>query len=387
MNLRLLSLVFAPFAFGTSAFVFIGLLDPMAKDFGVDVSIVGQLQTAFALACGIGGPILARLLARYDRKPLLLIVMAILTVMNIASAIAPQFGQIAGIRFAGGLFAALTLPLATTLAVGMVPEVKRPAAIATVLAGYTLAFLVGLPLGSVLGDAYGWQAAFWLAAAISVLAFVFIAIGAPANIMAAQAGDAGFKAALRGKNIILMSLTLLCFMATFCTVSFIGPVITRFSGIEGGAIGAVQVANGVGSLLGLTLGAVLAKLPAQRALTLMIGAILASQLLFSIGMIFDLGVLALPLLLLAMITGSGALFATSPIIQTNIAQTAGPAATIAFALNGSMLYFGQGLGASLGGLVSTFVGLTWIGLAGTCVALLALALSTQLAEAKPQAAL
>lgn len=380
MNLRLFSLAFAPFAFGTSAFVFIGLLGPMATDFGVGISVIGQLQTVFALACGIGGPILARLLARYDRKPLLLLVMAILTVMNIGSAVAPQFGQIAMIRFAGGFFAALSLPLATTLAVNMVPEIKRPSAIATVLAGYTLAFLIGMPLGSVLGDSFGWRSSFWFAAAISGLALAFIGIGAPTKIIAVEAGDAGFKAALRGKNIILMSLTLLCFTATFCTVSFIGPVITRFSGLDGAAIGAVQVATGVGSLLGLPLGAMLAKLQTQRALAMLFCATVGSQLLFSIGMYFDLGVLALPFLLIAMIAGSGALFATSPIIQTNIAQASGPATTIAFAFNGSMVYFGQGIGASLGGAVAAAVGLAWIVVAGAVMALVALAINFRLGK-------
>lgn len=369
MNLRLISLVFAPFAFGTSAFAFVGLIDPMAAGLGIGVPLAGQLQTVFAIACGIGGPVLARLLDGFDRKRLLLLVMLILAAMNAASAMAPGFGSIAAIRIAGGLFAALTLPLASTIAVNMVAEINRPAALATVLAGYTLAFLIGMPLCTLLGDTLGWRAAFWFAGAISIAAVVVIAIGAPAGVSAPQLAGANFKGALQGDNLRLMAITLLGFAATFATVSFIGPVITAFAGLEGAAIGGVQVATGIGSLLGLPAGAALAKLPIRTALAGLISVTAATQALFSLGMLVDLEWIALPALVLTMALGSGALFATSPVIQTQLAKSAGPAATIAFALNGSMIYFGQGLGATLGGTVTAISGIAWVGIAGSLVAI------------------
>ncbi len=372
MNLRLLSLVFGPFAFGTSAFVFVGLIDPMARGLDISVPLVGQLQTAFAIACGIGGPILARLLAGVDRKALLTLVMTILVVMNVASALAPDFASIAAIRVAGGLFAALTLPISSTIAVGMVPEANRPAAIATVLAGYTLAFLIGMPMGTILGNAYGWRAAFWFAAAIALVATIAIAIGAPGKVAAPHPAGGGFKAALKGDNPHLMVVTLLAFVATFTTVSYIGPVITAVTGLKGAAIGGVQIATGIGSLFGLPVGAVLARLPVRRALLILLSVTGATQLMFSVGMTNDLGGLAIPLLVLVMAMGSAALFATAPVIQTRLAQNAGPAATIAFALNGSMIYFGQGLGASMGGSVTATLGLGRIGLAGASVAAIAI---------------
>ena len=378
MNLRLLSLVFAPFAFGTSAFVFIGLIEPMADGLSVGIPAIGQLQTVFAVACGIGGPILARLLASFDRKRVLLGVMAILAVMNLATALASSFELIAAIRFAGGLFAALTLPLSTTIAVNLVAEDKRPAAIATVLGGYTLAFLIGMPVGSVLGDMFGWQAAFWFACAICLVALVILALAAPARIEAPDMGAQSFASALRGDNALLMGITMLSFCATFATVSFIGPVITKTSGLTGAAIGAVQVSTGVGSILGLALGAWLAKLPPRRGLAILVATTAITQILFALIMLNDLGALALVTLVLAMTAGSAALFATSPIIQSSLAKSAGPAATIAFALNGSMLYFGQGLGAALGGWVTAQFGLAWVGLAGTIVALAALAMIASL---------
>lgn len=94
----------------------------------------------------------------------------------------------------------MTGPVATSLAVSMVPDEKRPTAIATVLAGYTLAFLIGMPLGSVIGDAFGWRMAFWFAAAISMFAFLLIAVGAPKGVVIPIAGGNSFKSALAGEK-------------------------------------------------------------------------------------------------------------------------------------------------------------------------------------------
>ncbi|WOJ95439.1 MFS transporter [Congregibacter brevis] len=378
MNPRLLSLAFAPFALGTSAFIYIGLIEPMSKDLGVGIASVGQLQTAFALACGIGGPILARLLSKFDRKLLLVGVLAILAIMNLGTALAPDLITMGSIRFAAGFFAALTLPLATTLAVTLVPEELRPKAIATVLAGYTLAFLIGIPVGSILGDLYGWRSAFWLAASISTVACAVIGLFAPAHIHAPEPGASSFRRALVGENPKLMLITMLSFGATFATVSFIGPVITASTGITGSGIAAIQISTGIGSLLGLPAGAMLAKLTARAALSILLSAILLTQLLFSMGMLFDLGMLSIPVMVFTMAFNSAALFATTPVAQTKLALAAGPATTIAFALNGSMVYSGQGLGSSLGGAVTSSIDLGWTGVAGAIAALLALLLAQRL---------
>lgn len=388
MNLRLLSLAFAPFAFGTSAFVFVGLLTPMSEDLGVGIPVIGQLQTVFAVACGIGGPILARLLSKYNSKRLLVIVMALLMLMNIASALAPQFGAIAMIRFAGGLFAALSIPLASTIAVNSVAEIDRPRAIATVMAGYTLAFLFGMPIGSALGDLYGWRAAFWFAALISFLAVLIIGYGTKRTISTApplksskelpaqtptlsQNSNISFRSALAGDNFSLMVISLLSFLATFMTIAYIGPVITKATGLEGTAIGGVQIAMGIGGIIGLPIGAYLGRLPIRRALLLIMGVICVTQILYSTAMMFDLGWAALPILILNMTLGSAAIFANLPVVQTRLALKAGAAATIAFALNSSMVYFGQGIGATFGGLVTASFGLSYVGLIGALLASLA----------------
>ena len=312
MNPRILSLVFAPFAFGTSAFVFIGLIDPMAEGLGVGVPLIGQLQMVFAIACGFGGPFLARLLSGVDRKRLLVGVLASMVAMNFASALAPDFVTLAGLRFLGGFFAALTIPLATTIGVNMVPEARRADAIAAVMAGYTLAFLLGMPLGTILGDAFGWRAAFWFAGGVAVVAALLIALVAPGNVKTPQLAGANFKTALSGENPKLMTITMLAFVATFVTVGYIGPVITQTTGLTGAAIGGVQIATGIGSLIGVPIGALFARLPVRKALFILFVLAGLTQVAFTLGMRFDFGGLSVPFLIVTMALGSAALLQRPP---------------------------------------------------------------------------
>jgi DHA1 family inner membrane transport protein len=373
VNSRIISLVFAPFAFGTSAFVFIGLIDPMAEDLGARVPLIGQLQMVFAIACGIGGPFLARLVSRVDRKRLLVGVLAGMLAMNIGCAVAPDFVSLALWRFVGGFLAALTIPLAVTIGVNMVPEARRADAIAAVMAGYTLAFLLGMPLGTILGDAFGWRAAFWFAGGVAFTAALLIALAVPANAEIPQLAGANFRTALGGENLKLMAITMLGFVATFVTVGYIGPVITQTTGLTGAAIGGIQIATGVGSLIGVPVGAFFARLPHRKALFILFVAAGLTQTAFALGMYCDFGAVSVPFLIVTMALGSAALFATTTVVQARLAATSGAAVTIAFALNSSMVYFGQGIGAMLGGGIIASAGLSMTGLAGAATAILGLA--------------
>jgi DHA1 family inner membrane transport protein len=372
LNFRLITLCFAPFAFGTSAFVLLGLIEPVAIDLNVSVATVGYLQAAFALSCGLGGPFLARFTSHLDRKRMLIFVMFVLVLLNAITAVATSFTFILYLRLATGMFAALTLPLATTIAVSMVSDDKRASAISTVLIGYTIAFLLGIPTGSILGDAFGWQAAFGFAAIISAFGLLMIAFFAPAHVAIADLSNINFKSALVSDNPRLMLTSMLIFFATFSTVSFIGPVITATSGVVGEGIGWIQIATGVGGLIGLPVGARLAKYGLRIALICLLAVTFLTQVLFSLGMMFDLSMLTLPVLLIAMASGAAALFASLPIIQAKLSQNAGPATTIAFALNGTMLYLGQGLGAALAALIISAFGIAWLGALGAVVSLICL---------------
>lgn len=377
----LLVLMLAPFSFSTGAFVFAGLLGPMAADLGVSVAAAGQLQTAFALSCAVGGPVLAGATARFPRKTLLVSVLCVLAAGNALCALAADFRFLMAVRVAEGFVGALTLPLASAIAVASVAPERRGAALAVVFAGIALAFLVGVPLGSLVGSLHGWPAAFWLASAIAGVAAVLVTLLVPKRgDMMPPAGRA-FRTVLHWPLTGLLSLTFIAFGATFTTVAYIGPIITRLTGLTGGGIGAMQVSVGLGGILGLALGARLAGRQGPVLPALFVATIVA-QSLYSVGLLVGIGgVAGIVLVAVAATCGSAALFAASPVIQTRLAAGAGGAATLAFALNGSMVFLGQGAGAALGGLVSTGAGVEVVGLVGASVAAAGLLMAVRVTRA------
>ena len=353
----------APFAFATSTFVHAGLLEPMAGELGVSLAAAGQLQTAFAAASAIGGPVLAGLTAGLDRKRLLIGLLLVLAVTNALAALASGFGPLVAARLAGGGLGALILPVASMLAVSGVRPEQRPAAI-------TLAFLIGVPLGSLVGAEFGWRAAFGFAGAVAVAAAVGVALLADGGVGGAAAPKGAFRAALTEPGWRLMSLTLLSFTAIFAAIAYVGPIVTRLTGATGGAVGGFQALIGVGSLVGLVLGARLATRPLAAVTAGLFVVIALAQALLGLGVALRPGPTAgLLITVVGIAVGAAALFALMPIVQSRLAATAGSAATVAFALNGSMVFAGQALGAALGGwVIALGGGLAGAGLAGAAVA-------------------
>ncbi len=373
----------APFAFATGAYVFAGLLEPMSEDLGVSIPVVGQLQSAFAIASAIGGPILAVLTNRFERKKLLVIVLLTMAVANAASALATSFPVLAIARATAGLIGALTLPVALAIAVSLVAPERKAAAIAVVFAGTALAFLVGIPLGSVVGAAYGWPASFWLATGLALAAALGIGLLIPETSSPPPPPEGALAAATRAPAKGLLALTFLSFLAAFVSVAFIGPLVTALTGLEGGGIGVMQLFIGVGGLVGLVVGARLSATMGLRALTPLMLTVMVSQAGFTVGQLVNLGSgLSIVFTAVTIGVGAGALFALSPIIQAALADIAGAAATVAFALNGSVVFFGQGLGAVVGGGVIDQTGLLWTGLTGATIALMALGLTQRLRHAE-----
>ncbi|MEO0681053.1 MAG: MFS transporter [Pseudomonadota bacterium] len=366
----LIALLLGPLAFSTGAFVFGGLLSPMARDLAVSVNAVAQLQTAFAVACALGGPALALASRALDRKALLIAVLLVLAAVHAGSALAPSYEVLLALRLLGGFVGALTVPLASTLAVALVPPELRGRALAVVAAGTALGLLIGIPVGSLVGAAFGWSAALWYTAGLSLLVAGSVAILVPPRAApAAAAGGGGAAAALSRPLASLYLATLLAFAATFASIGLIGPIVTRLTGLTGGAVGLMQILIGIGSLLGLVLGARLADGVGRRALAPLFCAIAATQVLFAAGLSWAPPGLAGGLVFaLAALPGAAALFASLPVVAADIARRAGGAATLAFALNGAMIFLGQGLGIGLGGAGFSALGLPGAAAAGAALA-------------------
>jgi DHA1 family inner membrane transport protein len=347
----------------------------MAEALGTSIARVATLQAAFAFACALAGPPLAHVTRNLPRKGLLLATLVLLTLANLLSALAPGFGELMLLRILLGGFGALALPLAMAIGVALTPEAQRPRAVAAIYAGVAFGLMLGVPAGSLVGGAFGWRASFALAAALCALSLLLVAWRVPRLPALPLPPRAS---ALSGRAWGYLGVTLLAFTAMFTLVGFIGPVIARLTGYGAGGIAALQVLIGVSCLLGLRLGAALAG-GARGGLPLLFAGIALGLLLLvhplALGGASLYGLLAM---VLSALIAPAAQFGTAPLVQTRLTQEAGPAATFALAMNGSMVYLGQGLGVSLGAGAVALGGLTAAPLTGAMVALAGLALSLML---------
>ena len=363
--MQLFSLLLVPFAFTMGGFAFSGLLDPMARDLGVSVAQVGTLQSAFALTCAVSGPLLARITARLPRKRLLLATLVVLTALNLASAFAPGFGELMVLRVMLGLFGALALPLAIAIATILALPEKRAKAIATVYSGVAIAMMLGVPMGSLAGATFGWEYSFALTAAVCALTLLLVWQNVPAVEHDASGPQGG---RLPASSFAHLGVTFLAFGSMFALVGYLGPVITALTGFNGQGIAAYQMLSGVGCLAGLVVGARLASAKGMSVLALLFAGIFASLIVVGLPLVFEIsGPWGMLFMFLSVAIGPVALFATAPVVQTRLAEAAGPSATFAFALNGSMVYLGQGTGIAIGAAAIGVSGLAGAPMAGAAL--------------------
>jgi len=369
----------ASFATATQSFVFAGLLAEMAEDLGASVAQVGQLATAYALAFAVAAPALAALLARHDRRRVIVGGLLLLAVLNLVIVLAQGFPAILSLRVAAGIAAAAVVPAASAAAFALAPPERRGRAMALVIGGTTAAFLLGIPLGSVVGEVFGWRGCFAFAAVLALAAALAIA-GAVPPVPGDGGRTGGGLAALRLPGVArMLLLSLAGFAAVFSIAAYIGPVTNRVSGLTGGGVGAVQALVGVASLAGLPIGARMADRGGAGAAWLpaaILGANLLQAALLA-GLAEGSG-FGLPLQALSVLVSAGALFALATVVSARLATLAPEARGFVMACNGSAVFLGQAAGAALGGAGIALLGLAGAGIAGTLAALPAFWLASAL---------
>jgi DHA1 family inner membrane transport protein len=358
------------FAVGTQSFAFAGVLSELARDLGITIGHAGLIVAASSITFAVGAPIAARLVANVERRCVIIWGLIALTAVNLLCAFAPSFALLTALRVTAGIATAFVGALATVAAASLVPPEKRGRAFAIVLGGLTIAFVLGVPLGSVVGGLYGWRATFAMSALVCLLSLVLITASVPR--IAPAAGDRPkFGDVFSNTSVMrVLALTLLGFSATFTVVSFVGPVITATTGLSGAGVGALQAFIGLGSFAGLTIGGIAAdrgkgQITAALALAVMACSLCLYWLALSAPQA-SVPALAMGLL---MFVGASALFSLIPVNLAAITIHAGPSAPIALALNGSLVSLGQGIGALFGGTLTDVFGASAMGPGGALIAI------------------
>lgn len=364
VNPRIFLLTFAALAFGSGAYVFGGLLAPMADDLEVSVAAVGQLQAVFVVAAAIGGPVLTFWGGMLDRQKILVIALASVTVFTGLCAFVSGYEFLLALRILAGAAGGVIMPAAASAAAALFPGDRRGRAIALVLGGMTLAFLLGIPIGNLVGELFGWRATFIFASSLAGFACLANLIWLP-QIPPVAATEKPRVEWLRA--IPLVSLTLLSFASTMSVVSYIGPILELETGIQGSNVGVFQAVIGIGALCGLLVGGRIADGRRGRRFVMVgFGLIFLAQLIHFAELEggAPAGSLTVTLVAWAIFSSALALFAIMPIVQARLISIAPAASALLLAVNGSMNYLGQGVGAGLGGLALRNFGPSSVALVG-----------------------
>ncbi len=359
LPIALLALTAGAFGIGVTEFVIMGLLIEVGTDLGVTTSTAGLLISGYALGVVVGAPILTIGTARWKRKNVLLALMAIFVAGNIGCAIAPNYGLLMIARivtaFAHGTFFGVGSVVATQL---VAPE-RRASAIAIMFTGLTVANVLGVPLGTWIGQHSGWRATFWAVAVIGVLALAVIAIAVPADREAPKSSDWRSDLNVLASRPVLLGFltTVLGFAGVFAVFTFIAPLLTRITGYGAAAISPILLLFGGGMVLGNLFGGRLA----DRALKPAIYITLALLTAVLMSMDWLLGSKTGALIAVASLGFTG--FATVPPLQLWVMSNAkGASESLASSFNIGAFNLGNAIGAWAAGSALDHLGIravTW----------------------------
>jgi len=351
MPLALLALTVAAYAIGTTEFVIVGLLPTVATDLHITLPLAGLIVSVYALGVTFGAPVLTALTGKLGRKPLLLGLMALFIAGNALAALAPSYGVLLSGRvlsaFAHGVF----FSVGATIAADLVAPDKRASAIAMMFMGLTVAIVTGVPLGTFIGQTFGWRATFWAVAGLGLVAFAAIALLLPANLKREE--PAGLMEQVRvlgsGRLLIVFAMTALGYGGTFVTFTFLSPLLQEVTGLSESTVSLVLVLYGAAIALGNVVGGKVADRDPVRALVVLFALQAAVLVLFTFTALS-------PALALVTLAALGFLsFANVPGLQLYVvamAQRHRPAAVdVASALNIAAFNLGIAAGAWIGGMV------------------------------------
>ncbi|TDC12538.1 MFS transporter [Streptomyces sp. 8K308] len=382
MPIALLALAIGAFGIGTTEFVVTGLLPEFEAEFGVSTPTAGFTATGYALGVLVGAPLISVLAGRTARKRLLMTMMGLFTVGNALSAVAPEFWVLLVGRVVSSLAHGAFFGVGSVVAARLVAPARRASAIALMFTGLTVANVVGVPAGTLLGQQVSWRLTFAAIAVVGVLALAGVVALVPAG--AGEDPEAGGApagggprhvrrelAAFRDAQVLLaMAMTVLGFGGVFAAITYIAPMMTDAAGYAESSVSWLLVLLGVGMVIGNLVGGRYADRAPTRMLYVSLAALAVTLAAFTLTAHDRLGAaVSLPLI--------GAFgFATVPPLQKRILDNAAQAPTLASAVNIGAFNLGNALAAWLGGLVlSAGGGATTPNLVGAAMAASALALA------------
>lgn len=376
MPIALFALTLSAFAIGTTEFVIVGLIPTIASDLGVSLPSAGLLVSLYALGVAVGAPLLTALTGTVPRKPLLLALMVLFTAGNLLAWQAPGYESLILARIVTGLAHGVFFSIGSTIATSLVSKDKAASAIAIMFTGLTVALVTGVPMGTFIGQQFGWRETFLAVSLLGVIAFLGSLVFVPRHIRHSKpASIVKQLAVLKQPRLLLVyAMTAIGYGGSFIAFTFLAPILQQVSGFGEGAVSLVLLVYGISVALGNIWGGRLAD---RR------GPIIALKLIF---LLLAAVLLALTftaanawLAVLTVLLWGAVAFGNVPGLQVHVVRQAErytpDAVDVASGLNIAAFNLGIAGGAWVGGHIVASIGLIHTAWIGSLVVLIALALT------------
>ncbi|EPM5662760.1 MFS transporter [Vibrio alginolyticus] len=285
MPLALLALTLSAFAIGTTEFVIVGLIPTMASDLNVSLPSAGLLVSLYALGVAVGAPVLTALTGNWKRKYVLLSVMALFVLGNLLAWQAPGYNTLVTARILTGLAHGVFFSIGSTIATGLVSKEKAASAIAIMFTGLTVALVTGVPLGTWIGQTFGWQATFLIVAILGIIALIGSALLVPSNLKQPPATklSSQVKVLTQPRLLLVYAITALGYGGTFTAFTYLAPILEEVSGFGSSAISLIMLVYGVSVAFGNIWGGKMAdSMGPIKALTAIFSGLIVVLLVFSV---------------------------------------------------------------------------------------------------------
>jgi MFS transporter, DHA1 family, inner membrane transport protein len=341
------SLLFGNFVIGTGVLLPAGLLNVLGSDLGVTPSTAGLLLFSGGLVVGVGAPILAGFTSSIDRRLLLTVSAAIYAIGHVLAALAPEFWSLLIIRTITMIAAALFTPQAAATVGLIVPAEKRSQAIAFIFLGWSMASVVGIPLGSILAAQIGWRTTFFAMGGLSAVAMIGVWLLLRPGLRVQPLQLASWVAVFKNPLMLcILMVTLLSMSGQFTLVSYLAPTLREAYGASQPDIAVFFAIFGVAAVSGNYLATqAIGRFGVDRAVLVALFFLIAGMSLFG----FFFGNYALACLA-GVVWGLGS-FSSNSLQQSRLVAAAPSLAAATVALNTSAVYLGQSIGAAAGGFV------------------------------------
>ncbi|MDH6594546.1 DHA1 family inner membrane transport protein [Variovorax sp. TBS-050B] len=358
------------FVIGTGVMAVPGTLNEISTSLDVTVATAGQLITAAAMVMCLGAPLLAAVVAGWDRRLLLTLTLVWYAAGHALAALMPSFAALLPVRMLTVVAPAIFTPQAAACAGMLVPQEHRGRAVTFVFLGWSVASVLGLPIGALIGGHLGWRTAFGAIALLSLASAGWVWLTLPTGIRPAALTAAAWSRVLRSPVLMgIVSVTALQGSGQFVLFSYFGPILKRDFGADPGTLSLMWALFGLFGLAGnMLVSRFIDRLGAGRM-------VLVTSSLIALSLLLWPSAHTLPWLAAVLVPWGLGCFAANSAQQARLVGLAPALAPGSVALNSSGIYVGQAVGAALGGWLLAHDASAWMSLVGLALLLTAISVS------------